>query len=108
LATSQNPRKKKQRVIMFAFGQFSDVAKVAFIHKKIDTNVEVHHYAAFFLLFMNEKKGVEWEGGSTVSILCTSANNSGESKGVVNCEGTKRAGKLWHVTLVVHSSRKLA
>jgi hypothetical protein len=45
---------------------------------------------------------------STVSILCTSANNSGEFKGVVNREGTKRAGKLRHVTLVVHSSCKLA
>ncbi len=62
---------------MFAFGQFSDAAKVAIIQKKIDTNVEVHDYAPFFLLFINEKKGVEWEGGSTVSILCTSANNSG-------------------------------
>jgi hypothetical protein len=55
---------------MFAFGQFSDVAKVAIIHKKIDTNVEVHDYAPFFLLFINEKKGVEWEGGRALSPYC--------------------------------------
>jgi hypothetical protein len=39
LATSQNPQNKNKNggVIMFVFGQFSDVAKVAIIHKKINT-----------------------------------------------------------------------
>jgi hypothetical protein len=93
------------------FGQFSNVAKVAIIHKKIHTRgVKCGGpllCTLFFLLFMNEKKGVQWEGAlSPYSALLQIAQ---ESKGIVNCEGTKRAGKkLWHVTLVVHSSRKLA
>jgi len=55
---------------------------------------------------MNEKEGVECEGA--VSPYCAPLQTTGESKGVVNCEGTQRAGKLWHVTLVVHSSCRLA
>jgi hypothetical protein len=68
--------------------------------------VEVHYYAPYFLLFMNEKEGVEWEGA--LSPYCALLQTTGESKGVVNCKGTKRTRKLWHVTLVVHSSCKLA
>ncbi len=57
--------------------------------------MEVHYYAPFFLLFMNEKKGVEWEGAlSPYSALLQTTR---QSKGVVNCGGTKRAGKLWQV-----------
>jgi hypothetical protein len=44
---------------------------------------------------MNEKKGVEWEGAlSPYSALLQTTR---QSKGVVNCGGTKRAGKLWQV-----------
>jgi hypothetical protein len=53
---------------------------------------EVYYYAPFFVLFMNEKKGVEWEG--TLSPCCAVLQTTRESKGVVNCEGTKQAGKL--------------
>ncbi len=49
--------------------------------------MEVHYYAPFFLLFMNEKKGVEWEGA--LSPYCAVLQTTWESKGVVNCEGTK-------------------
>jgi hypothetical protein len=53
---------------------------------------EVYYYAPFFVLFMNEKKGVEWEGA--LSPCCAVLQTTRESKGVVNCEGTKQAGKL--------------
>jgi hypothetical protein len=49
--------------------------------------VEVHYYAPFFLLFMNEKKGVEWEGA--LSPYCALLQTTLESKGVVNRERTK-------------------
>jgi len=41
---------------------------------------------------MNEKKGVECE--EALSPCCAVLQTTQESKGVVNCEGTKQARKL--------------
>jgi hypothetical protein len=56
------------------------------------SNVRSTTMHLFFVLFMNEKKGVEWEGA--LSPCCAVLQTTRESTGVVNCEGTTQAGKL--------------